>query len=190
MRRSAYLLLCGLLAACGNGNGAAPAAINGSPVALLEYVTTAPAAWSARQPSSEMRLAEFTLPATAGQEAGEVVVFFFGAGQGGSVEANAERWQGQFTDDRGEHPQPTITHEQNTAFTTTLVELRGSYARNIGMGANAAGAKPDQVLLAAVVETPKGNLHIQMHGPAADVLAQRAAFLAFVRGIRPHTPVT
>jgi hypothetical protein len=45
-------------------------------------------------------------------------------------------------------------------------------------------AKPDQTLLSAIVETPKGSLWIQLHGPRATVRANREAFLAMVRGLK------
>jgi len=39
---------------------------------------------------------DYTIPPTAGDTASaECVVYFFGAGQGGSVEANLDRWKGQ-----------------------------------------------------------------------------------------------
>jgi hypothetical protein len=155
-------------------------------VHLLDYVTTVPAGWESKPPSSSMRLAEFTTPAASGAEAGEVVVYYFGAGQGGGVDANIERWKGQFTDDKGAHPEPTVTKLTGTLLPTTMVELRGAYSRGVGMGGGPA--KPDQILLAAVIETPKGNLYAQLHGAAASVRAQRDAFLGFLRQIRQPRP--
>ena len=54
-----------------------------------------PRAWS-DQPGSSMRVATYKVPGPKGAEAGEVAVFFFGSGQGGSVDANVERWSRQF----------------------------------------------------------------------------------------------
>jgi hypothetical protein len=193
-RQFAFALMAAtaVSASCTRGESGNPTVeIEGQPVALLEYVATSPADWQGRQPASQMRLAEFVTPAAAGADAGaEVVVYFFGAGQGGSVEANIERWKSQFADSEGNHPEPVTARDSASHFPATFVQLRGSYTRSIGMGDTAVVAKPDQVLMAAVVETPRGNLHVQMHGPAASVLAQEAAFRGFVRGIRPHAPTT
>ena len=179
-----------LAVACG-GEGANPTVeIEGVPIALLEYVATAPSTWQSRQPGSSMRLAEFTTPGQTESAGTEVVVYFFGAGQGGSVEANVERWTQQFTDDAGNHPQATVTTETSGPFPATFVQLRGNYNRSIGMGETTTVARPDQILLAAVVETPRGNLHIQMHGPAASVTAEEPAFQGFVRSIRTHAPTS
>jgi len=176
------------VAAC--GGGATPRVeIDGVPISLLAYVATAPSTWQGRQPGSTMRLAEFTAPARGDAAGAEVVVYFFGPGQGGTVEANVERWTNQFTDDAGNHPVATVTSETATAFPTTFVQLRGNYSRSIGTGDSAA-ARPDQILHAAVVETPRGNLHVQMHGPAASVTAEEPAFRGFVRSIRSHAPTT
>ena len=45
--------------------------------------------------------------------------------------------------------------------------------------------RPDQMLIAAITETPRGNLYIQFHGDAGTVLSHRAAFRDFVTGLRP-----
>jgi len=67
---------------------AAPLSAQDSVVTLLGYRTTVPRGWAPRAPSSQMRLAEFTVAAADGSSGAEVVVYFFGAGQGGNVEAN------------------------------------------------------------------------------------------------------
>src|SRR4051812_42984992 len=58
---------------------------------------TAPAGWTTQGPAP-MRAATYTIPPAPGDQAGgECGVYFFGAGQGGSPEANIERWNGQFS---------------------------------------------------------------------------------------------
>jgi len=56
---------------------------------------TAPSGWKPETPRP-MRAATYTVPATAPDSASaECVVYFFGSGQGGSVQANLDRWKGQ-----------------------------------------------------------------------------------------------
>lgn len=185
--RSRACLLFVLATACGGGGSNPTVDVEGTIVSLGPNVAVAPEAWNARQPRNTMRLAEFTLPASAGAaDTAEVVVFFFGSGQGGDVAANMERWSAQFTDADGNHPEPTTETLDDVAFPTTIVQYEGSYNRGIGMGGAPAEAKPDQVLVAAVIEAPGGNLYAQMYGPRETVLAQRDAFLGFVRSVRPH----
>ena len=69
---------------------AAAAAQDGQPrLEVLGYSGPVPASWQREQPSSSMRLAQFRLP---GEPEAHLVVYFFGAGQGGTVEMNVARW--------------------------------------------------------------------------------------------------
>jgi hypothetical protein len=182
MRPFSSALLLALWAAA-----AAPAAIaaeGGQTVRLLDLESSVGADWEAQQPTSMMRLLQYGIPGAGGDGVGTFVVYHFGIGQGGSIEANIERWQSQFSTADGGPVEPVVTTFKAGELPVTLVELKGSYARSLGIGQRVA-AQPDQTLLAAVVETAQGNLFAQMHGPTASVAAQRAAFEAFLRGLRP-----
>jgi hypothetical protein len=54
----------------------------------------------------------------------------------------------------------------------------------VGAGSSAADARPNHLLMAAIAETPKGSLFVQCYGPIAAAEAQRAAFRAFVLGLK------
>ena len=47
-------------------------------------------------------------------------------------------------------------------------------------------ARPGQTLLAAVVESPRGNLIFQLHGDRATVESHRSGFVAMVKGLHPR----
>jgi hypothetical protein len=173
-----------LITACAPGGDATIE--DGQPVGLLEYTAMAPRDWVPTPTSNTMRLAEFRIGEDGGVRGAEVVAYFFGAGQGGSVEANTRRWTEQFFDAEGGHPVPETEQLDGGIFATTVITLEGAYARTVGMGMPPARAVPDQMLIAAVVETPRGNLYIQLHGPSALVRSERDRFLAFVRTIRPQ----
>jgi hypothetical protein len=162
--------------ACSNGGGTA--------VTLLDYSASVPAGWEVRPPGNEMRLAEYTVRAPGGADSAEVVVYYFGEGQGGSVQANIDRWSSQFSLPDGGPVTPTTTKLDDASFPTTLVELEGNYGRGMGMGPGRESATAGQALDAAVVETPKGNLYIQLFGDTASVRGGRTAFLEFVTSIR------
>ena len=55
-----------------------------------------PASWKQGKSSSSMRLAQFALPKNEGGEDVELVVFYFGGGSAGGIQANLDRWEGQF----------------------------------------------------------------------------------------------
>lgn len=105
----------------------------------------------------------------------------------GSVEANVDRWRSQFSRPDGQPVQPRVEPLRVNGLTATLVELQGSYARQVGMSSGVAG-KPDQTLLAVVVETPHGNLTFQLHGDKATVAQQRQGFVDLVQGLRRSGP--
>ncbi len=152
-------------------------------VALLEYHAMLPTGWASRAPSSSMRLAEFTTPAIAGKGA-EVIAYFFGGGQGGSVEANLARWHAQFSNPNGQPVEQKLLTPQPSAFKITIAEYRGMYARGIGAGSAPDAALLNTVLIAAIVETPKGTITFQLFGPTAAVDAQRDAYINFVSALK------
>jgi len=161
----------------------ASSAIAQSPtVSLLDYKTTVPNGWTSRAPSSSARLAEYTAAGGA-----EVVVYFFGKGSGGNVGANLTRWKGQFSTPDGSAVPETITRDSAGVFPITFAEYHGTYRRGIGAG-NADSVKTGQALLAAIAETPRGTIFVQMFGPSAAVVSQRDAFMKFVRGLKDSGP--
>jgi hypothetical protein len=150
---------------------------------LLDYQAVPPAGWEHRKSSSSARLLELVKRSAATKDSVEIVVYYFGRSQGGGVDANVERWTAQFNGPGRPEVKPKIEKLDGTMFMTTEVELEGSYARAVGMG-EPSNAVPGQSLLASIVETPRGNLFVQMFGPINRVRAERDAYLTFVRGIR------
>lgn len=143
-----------------------------------------PAAWTPSQPGSTMRVAQFALPTAAGADTGEVVAYFFSTGQGGSHEANIERWASQFASADGRPVAPKISTGKSGDTEVTVVELQGTYARGVGMGPT-GDAKPDQTLIIAMVETSIGRITLQIYGPSKTVSTQRDGFLKLAKGFHP-----
>ena len=150
---------------------------------LLGYHTKAPAAWATRQPASSSRLAQFVVHGADAMSDAEVVVFFFGASQGGNVDANLGRWRSQFSTPDGSPVPETVSRDTSGAFPVTTAEFRGTYRRGVGAG-SADSVRTGQTLVAAIIETPRGALFIQMFGPTATVAAHRAEFARFVRELK------
>ena len=152
-------------------------------VNFLGMTSRLPVAWIEETPSTSMRLAQFRAPGDDAGAYANLVVYYFGQGQGGTAEANIARWQSQFTDSGGEAVEPRVNTISVNAMPVTVVELEGSYARGIGMGSTGSAA-PNQILLASIIESSRGNIFIQLHGPAAAVSAQRKAYMDFIHSIR------
>ena len=156
-------------------------------IKFLGLKSSLPAAWIQEQPSSSMRLAQYRIANTTSDQQAELVIFYFGQGQGGSAQANIARWQSQFLSTNGKRVEPDIEQLTVNGLATTLVELRGHYARGVGVGP-VGEALADQILMAAIVATSRGSVFIQLYGPASVVSQQRDAYLQFVRSIQPvHT---
>jgi hypothetical protein len=117
-----------------------------------------------------MRVAEFGVPRVAGDpEDAEVVVFFFGGG-GGSVDANIERWVGQFrTATGGPVPAPKRLTSSTGKLSVTAIDVSGTYVAEVKPGAGERLNKPNFRMRAAVVETPKGPYFVKFTGPEKTV---------------------
>lgn len=139
----------------------------------------------ARAPKSQMRAAEYTL---AHDPQAELVVFYFGEGQGGAVEPNITRWLGQLTQADGSD---TAGHAQRSERTVSgmkvaLVEATGTYSGGMAMpGAPAPAPQPDAMLLGAIASGPKGPVFFKLVGKRASVEEARAGFMALVDSLRP-----
>jgi len=147
-----------------------------------EHTAPVPGDWQERPPGSRYRVAEYAVPGAAANTEAECIVYFFGPGQGGTVDANVARWSSQFTDATGRPVVPARSAFAVDGMRVTLAEFTGSYARGVGSGPQGAFL-PGQTLVAAIVETSRGNLIFQLHGPTATVAAQRPALLGLIRAL-------
>jgi len=137
-------------------------------VTFFDLATAAPAQWRSVEPSSSMRLLQMSVPGANGADA-EVVVFFFGAGQGGDVQANVERWRSQFTGADGGAVEVQIDRFEVADMPVTVAELSGTYTRAVG--GRQVEPLAGQTLVAAVVDTERGSLFVQLRcaTPRGDV---------------------
>jgi hypothetical protein len=135
---------------------------------------TAPAGWKTA-PAQAMRAATYAVAAAPGDTAAsECVVYFFGAGQGGSVEANIERWKGQFTS-FGKPAAAIVSRRTAHGVAMTTIDVAGDYS---GLGGPTAASKPvsGYRLLGAIVEGPGGNIFVKFTGPAKTIAANKAKY--------------
>jgi hypothetical protein len=135
---------------------------------------TAPAGWK-NLGAQPMRAATYGVAPAAGDTASaECGVYFFGAGQGGSIEANIERWKGQFTN-AGAPATAKIGTRKINGLSVTTIDTSGEYS---GMGGPMAPGKPvaGYRLLGAIVEGPGGNIFLKFTGPAKTIAANQQRF--------------
>lgn len=136
-------------------------------------VFTLPADWQSVPPASAMRLVQASMPG-----GGDLTVFHLGVGGGGGVDANIERWIGQFEVAVG--TTPVRERFESGGLVVHTVEVAGTMLPS-GMGTGPAVPMPGSRLLGAVVEGPGGPWFFKATGPDAALTAGREAFLAMLR---------
>src|SRR5512143_231255 len=117
-----------------------------------------PSEWTRVPAPSDMRAAQFRVPkAGSDAEDAEAVLFFFGAGQGGSTQDNLDRWYGQMTQPDGKPSKDagTVVIRTVKGLKVTALDLPGTYKGMPAPGASAT-TKTGYRLLAAAIEGPGG----------------------------------
>ena len=145
---------------------------------------TAPAGWKA-EGAQPMRAATYSIrPVTGDKAAAECAVYFFGAGLGGSVQDNLERWKGQFTGPNGKPSVAQVATRPVRGLLVTTIDTSGEYS---GMGGPMAAARPvpGYRLLGAIVEGPGGNVFVKLTGPLRTVEANRQKFDQLLTSFQP-----
>jgi len=138
-----------------------------------------PTGWVQTEPRTSMRLFQFEAPSPKAGERAVMAVFYFGQDQGGSIDANIERWKGQFT--RGqEDAAPVIEKTKTNNIDVTTVYLEGTYDGGMGF----SGTKPDYAALGGIAEGREGPVFFKMTGPKSAIQDVRNDFDALVRSFR------
>lgn len=150
----------------------------------LQFAT--PKGWTAQPTSSPMRVAQYVLPREASdKEDGELVVYYFG-GQGGSIDANLDRWLGQMQQADG-RPSKSVAKTEKLSvngLALTVLDVTGRYVAEVAPGSPAKHDKPGFRLKAAVIETPAGPYFVKLTGPSRTVARWDAAFSGFLKSAR------
>jgi hypothetical protein len=92
-------------------------------------------------------------------------VFFFGPGQGGSVQDNIDRWVHQF-EDAGNADRSA---KGINGLKVSMVKVQGTYAGMAGPMMGGGEKKTNYALLGAIVEAPQGMVFFKLTGPKATV---------------------
>lgn len=178
--KPSFIVLCGMLFAIALAAIAGGCRSGGERMAIPHLVLTMPSGWRQAPPTSAMRVGEATVPGPGGDA--QMVVYYFGTGQGGDIESNLQRWMNQVIPAEG-----TSLHRETfdgDGVRVTWIDVEGTIKPG-EMGMGPAAAQPDSRLLGAVIEGERGPWFIKLTGPQATVAAQRDAFLAMLRSATP-----
>ncbi|MFM7108465.1 MAG: hypothetical protein ACKOZU_07695 [Planctomycetaceae bacterium] len=187
---AAILAVAGLAPSLPAPRAAAQPAVAGASrvftIADGAFTLEAPEGWERVEPKSGMVETEFAIPPVKGDGPGRMTVM----GAGGSVEANIERWYGQFAQPDGSATKDkAATKKLKVAgCDVTIVDVAGTF-RDMPGGPFAGGKaveRPGYRMLAAIVETPgRGNYFLKFYGPADTVAGQADGFRKMVEGLVP-----
>lgn len=142
---------------------------------------TAPENWNETQPTSSMRAFQFAIPGAVPHDDAEMAVFYFGRGMGGGVQANIDRWKGQFTVLR----QDKTEERQVNGLEVVVVTLKGTYQPTGGPMMAAQGPPvEDFAVLGAIAAAPEGPVFFKMTGPEKTIDNAREDFNRLINSIR------
>ncbi|HJZ79561.1 MAG TPA: hypothetical protein VKD91_04425 [Pyrinomonadaceae bacterium] len=132
----------------------------------------APDGWVTEKASSTMRVAQYKLPKSEGdKDDGSLVLYYFGSNQGGSPQANIDRWISQMQQPDGSSSKDKAKTETLTVngLKVTTVDVTGTYTAEMAPGSGTFHNDDNYRLRAAVIETPKGNYYVKLAGPAKTI---------------------
>ncbi len=177
------LLLAAGVFCAGSGFLVADDTVKTRSVEVDSFTLNVPENWKQTKPTpiqARFRKAQFEIPAAEGDsEPGELVVFYFGAQGGGGVDANIQRWVGQF-DASGRKSKVTTGESELGKY--VFVDITGTYNKSVGPPIRQqTKAMPGSRMLSVILRVAQGgNYFVRLTGPeqtvtdAADAL--RASF--------------
>ena len=129
----------------------------------------APDGWTTEKASSTLRVAQYKLPKAEGdKDDASLVLYYFGSNQGGTPQANIDRWVGQMQQPDGSDSKAKAKTDAMTVngLKVTTVDVTGTYTAEMAPGSQSFHNDENYRLRAAVIETPKGNYFVKLAGPA------------------------
>ena len=146
----------------------------------------APEGWLVEKASSKMRVAQYKLPKAEGDsEDASLVLYYFGATQGGTAQANIDRWISQMQQPDGGASKDKSKSDTSTinGLKATTVDVSGTYTAEMAPGSGTFHNNANWRLRAAVIETPKGNYFVKLVGPAKTVGRWEQAYMDYLKSL-------
>src|SRR5262249_44662266 len=139
-----------------------------------------PASWKKARSTSTMRKAQLNVEPSKGDKDPAVLVVFKFPGGAGTVQANVDRWQKQFTDKDGKTPEVETKKVKGQNTDVTRVEVAGTYTDPIAR----TGPQSTYRLLGAIVETKDAGFFLKMTGPDKTMKDAATGFDELLKSIK------
>jgi hypothetical protein len=144
----------------------------------------APAAWKMKKPRSRIVAYEFGLPAAKGDSVdGRLTIM----AAGGSIEANVDRWIGQFVQSDGTATKNRAkTNQKEIAGQKVhFVDVAGTFQDRPRGPFGPAVARENYRMFGAIIELKdKGNYFVKLYGPHKTVSAAEKPFQEFIESLQ------
>lgn len=190
MRSCCVILLALVVNGC-QGTGEKTASDSASTVILAvdNLRFEVPTDWNTEKPDSDARKAQYELAGPDTSDAASLVVYYFGPGGAGNLQANIDRWVGQFADTDGQPPQEQsrVTARTIDGMQIHSVDVSGRYIAQVTPGSDERYDKPDYRMMAAIIETQDGRYYIKAVGPRRTINQHARAITMFLDSVR-HDP--
>jgi len=152
-------------------------------VEVFGETMTVPAEFDPAEAKSRIIEHEYAVQKGEGDDAPTARLTMMAAG--GGVEANLQRWKGQFSgDDKKVGEAETF---DAGPFKVHVLQVSGQYAETMGGGPFFGGKKvmrDDYAMLGAIMIHPKGGSYfVKMIGPEAVVLPSKDAFMGMLKSV-------
>jgi len=151
-----------------------------------QFQLIAPETWTVKKPRSRIVGHEFAIPAAEGDESvGRLTIM----GAGGSIQANVDRWIGQFEQPDGSRTKndAKVAEKEIAGQKVRFVDLSGTYQDRPRGPFGPAVPRKDYRMLGAIVQTKgKGNFFIKLYGPSKTIASAEEQFQGFVESLQAN----
>ncbi len=164
-----------------------PFDLSGQPVTIAGITFTPAIQWKDLG-ASDMKAASYTYgPLQSDKEPAQLNVYYFGQGQGGTIEANVERWIKQMSMPDGSDPaKASIRYSKDVGgMPMHVLTLYGTF--NESMGGPMSGKtipRENYRLIGVIVQAPEGNVFFKLTGPDYTAKIMVEAFITMVNQIQ------
>ncbi len=144
---------------------------------------TATGSWKKVVPRSTMLEAEFEIPKSEGDEKDGRLTMM---AAGGSVQANIDRWIGQFKNADGTPLEGIESKTMTVAGNTVhMVDLTGTFAESMGGPVAPKTDRDNYRMLGSIIETGDDfNYFVKFYGPAKTIGDNAKAFEALIKSMK------
>ncbi len=153
---------------------------------------TVPSKWTSVPVENPVRAGEWRVTPPRGQagDSGEVVVFYFGPGVGGSAKENIDAWMGTMFNTEGRPAAAETKNHQTGGLKISQVIALGTYSEVVPIAGMPPLARPNYGLIGAVVEGPQGNIYWRFTGPEPLITASLPLFNKIIDSVKPDAPLS